>query len=208
MRAYRRFIRAATGIFILPTPRVRAHRFPGINEVGTPTAPTATAGTSTTQLATTAFVGAARLTGSVIPPAAAAPLMDGAALVGVATSNMPSEDHVHPTDTTRAPLASPTFTGDPEGPDRRTRRQRHQHCYGPRLSRRRFPGVAVAPPARRCCDASLIESGAGAVGTSAKYAREGITFYPALAAGVSRSADKRCSITHGPVRAGMAFGKC
>lgn len=51
----------------------------------------------------------------IIPPAAAAPLMDGAATVGAATKYA-REDHVHPSDTTRAPLASPTFTGDPKAP--------------------------------------------------------------------------------------------
>jgi len=39
-----------------------------------------------------------------------APAMDGAAAVGVATTAARS-DHVHPTDTSRAPTASPSFTG-------------------------------------------------------------------------------------------------
>lgn len=44
-----------------------------------------------------------------------APLIDGVASAGV--SNFHSrQDHVHPTDTTRAPLASPVFTGDPQAP--------------------------------------------------------------------------------------------
>lgn len=69
---------------------------------GTPAAPTATAGTSTTQIATTAFVlGQASST---------MPAMDGAAAVGTGTT-FARADHVHPTDTSRAPLASPTFTG-------------------------------------------------------------------------------------------------
>jgi hypothetical protein len=41
--------------------------------------------------------------------------MDGAAVVGTST-NFSREDHVHPSDTSRAPLASPTFTGDPKAP--------------------------------------------------------------------------------------------
>lgn len=49
------------------------------------------------------------------PPATAAPIMDGVAAVGVATKYA-REDHVHPTDTSRAALASPTFTGDPKAP--------------------------------------------------------------------------------------------
>lgn len=47
--------------------------------------------------------------------ATSAPLMDGTAAVGTATKYA-KEDHVHPTDTTRAPLASPTFTGTPKAP--------------------------------------------------------------------------------------------
>lgn len=78
---------------------------------GVPTAPTAAAGTNTTQLATTAFV-QQEIAGDL---ATAAPLMAGAAAVGVATK-LAREDHRHPTDTTRAPLASPAFTGTPTAP--------------------------------------------------------------------------------------------
>jgi hypothetical protein len=41
--------------------------------------------------------------------------MDGTAAVGAGTT-WARADHVHPTDTTRAPLASPTFTGTPAAP--------------------------------------------------------------------------------------------
>jgi hypothetical protein len=41
--------------------------------------------------------------------------MDGAAAVGVGTT-FARNDHVHPTDTSRAPLASPTFTGTATAP--------------------------------------------------------------------------------------------
>lgn len=78
---------------------------------GAPTAPTAPAGTNTTQLATTGFVQqeiAADL-------ATVAPLMDGAAAVGTGTK-LAREDHRHPTDTSRAPLASPALTGTPTAP--------------------------------------------------------------------------------------------
>jgi len=74
---------------------------------GTPTAPTAAADTNSTQLATTAFV--------VGQAAATAPSMDGTAAVGTAT-RFARADHVHPTDTSRAPLASPAFTGTPTAP--------------------------------------------------------------------------------------------
>jgi hypothetical protein len=45
----------------------------------------------------------------------ATPLVDGTAAVGV-SAKWAHEDHVHPTDTTRAPLASPVFTGTPAAP--------------------------------------------------------------------------------------------
>lgn len=82
---------------------------------GAPTAPTAVSGTNTTQLATTAFVMAA-----IAQPATVAPLMNQAT-AAVGTSLLYArQDHVHPTDTSRAaqsslanylPLAGGTMTG-------------------------------------------------------------------------------------------------
>jgi len=69
---------------------------------GTPAAPTAAVDTNTTQLATTAFV--------LAQAGSASPVMDGTATVGTST-RFARQDHVHPTDTSRAPVASPTFTG-------------------------------------------------------------------------------------------------
>lgn len=43
------------------------------------------------------------------------PLMDGAAATGTST-DLAREDHVHPTDTSRAPLSSPAFTDNPSAP--------------------------------------------------------------------------------------------
>jgi hypothetical protein len=74
---------------------------------GVPTAPTAAADTTTTQLATTAFV--------VGQASATAPKMDGAATIGT-SKKYSRDDHIHPSDTSRAPLASPTFTGTPAAP--------------------------------------------------------------------------------------------
>ena len=74
---------------------------------GTPTAPTAAADTSTTQLATTAFV--------LGQAGAVAPAMAGTAAAGT-SARYARQDHVHPTDTTRAPLASPALTGTPTAP--------------------------------------------------------------------------------------------
>lgn len=57
------------------------------------------------------------ITSSDIPEGAAAstttPKMDGTAKVGTEKA-FARGDHVHPTDTSRAPLASPTFTGTPK----------------------------------------------------------------------------------------------
>lgn len=48
-------------------------------------------------------------------PATANPIVDGTVSVGT-SAKYAREDHRHPTDTTRAALASPTFTGTPRGP--------------------------------------------------------------------------------------------
>ena len=74
---------------------------------GTPAAPTAAADTNTTQIATTAFV--------IGQASSTSPAMDGSVAVGTSLKYARA-DHVHPTDTSRAPLASPTFTGTPAAP--------------------------------------------------------------------------------------------
>jgi hypothetical protein len=74
---------------------------------GTPLSTTAAVDTNTTQIATTAFV--------LAQAAAATPLVDGTAAVGTST-RYARADHVHPTDTTRAPLNSPSFSGTPSLP--------------------------------------------------------------------------------------------
>lgn len=107
---------------------------------GIPTAPTAADGTSTTQIATTAFVAGKDGTATPIAAAETASVgvskklaredhvhpsnlsssasdikMDGTQSAGISTK--PSRaDHVHPTDTTRAPIVSPAFTGTPTAP--------------------------------------------------------------------------------------------
>lgn len=48
-------------------------------------------------------------------PSTTTPKKDGTAAIGTETA-FARGDHVHPTDTTRAPLASPTFTGTPKAP--------------------------------------------------------------------------------------------
>ncbi len=69
---------------------------------GTPLSTTATADTNTTQIATTAYV--------VGQASSTTPVMNGTAATGTSLKYARA-DHVHATDTSRAPLASPTFTG-------------------------------------------------------------------------------------------------
>lgn len=72
---------------------------------GVPTCATAAVDTSTTQLASTAFVTNQASDDN--------PLINGTAAPGT-SKRYSRKDHVHPTDTTRAPLASPNFTGTPQ----------------------------------------------------------------------------------------------
>lgn len=74
---------------------------------GTTNGVTAAADTNSTALATTAFV--------VGQAGSATPLVDGTAAVGTSL-RYARQDHVHPTDTSRAPLNSPVFTGTPSLP--------------------------------------------------------------------------------------------
>lgn len=69
---------------------------------GEPTAPTANADQNDTQVATTAFV--------IGQAASANPVSNGTAAAGTSLKYSRA-DHVHPTDTSLAPKASPTFTG-------------------------------------------------------------------------------------------------
>jgi hypothetical protein len=63
----------------------------------------------------TGATGATGPAGAPQTPSDVNPMVDGTATSG--TSLLYTRgDHVHPTDTTRAPLASPVFTGDPKAP--------------------------------------------------------------------------------------------
>ena len=89
--------------------------FENIALTGVPTAPTAATGTNTTQVATTAFVNAEIAAERPFEAIAANIKMDGAQSVGT-LNTVARGDHVHPTDTSRAPLASPALTGTPTAP--------------------------------------------------------------------------------------------
>jgi hypothetical protein len=71
---------------------------------GTTNGVTAAADTNSVALATTAYV--------VGQAGSATPLINGTAAVGTSL-RYARQDHVHPTDTSRAPLASPSLTGTP-----------------------------------------------------------------------------------------------
>ena len=95
---------------IATTAWVKSQGYTGVTNVnltGTPTAATAPVDTNTTQLATTAFV--------IGQGATTLPTMAGTASAGTST-RFSRGDHVHPTDTSRAPLASPALTGVPTAP--------------------------------------------------------------------------------------------
>ena len=89
--------------------------FENIALTGVPTAPTAATGTNTTQVATTAFVNAEIAADRPFEATLANIKMDGAQSVG-SLNTVARGDHVHPTDTSRAPLASPALTGIPTAP--------------------------------------------------------------------------------------------
>ena len=82
---------------------------------GIPTAPIAAIGTNTAQIATTAFVNAEIAADRPFESTLANIKMDGAQSVGT-LNTVARGDHVHPTDTSRAPLASPALTGTPTAP--------------------------------------------------------------------------------------------
>lgn len=116
---------------------------------GTPSGPTAAVDTNTTQFATTAFV--------LAQASGVNPVMNGTVAIGTST-RFARADHVHPTDTSRAPLASPTFTGTPAAPTAAVDTNTTQ------LATTAF----VIGQASSTAGAAL---GTAAVGTSLRYAR-------------------------------------
>lgn len=74
---------------------------------GAPTGPQPATDDNSTKLATTAWY--------ANQGSATSPAMDGTAATGTSLK-FARADHVHPTDTSRAPIASPTFTGTPAAP--------------------------------------------------------------------------------------------
>ena len=89
----------------------------GANLAGGGTTTTSAADTNTTAIASTAFV--------VGQAGSATPLVDGTAAVGTSL-RYARQDHVHPTDTSRAALASPTL-------DRKSTRLNSSHSQQSRM---------------------------------------------------------------------------
>jgi hypothetical protein len=98
----------------MPDVKISAGADPG-TLVATDKVPLARSASTTAYAATMAEL-AAYANGAYVPSyATSPPLMDGTAAAGTSTF-VSRGDHVHPSDTTRAPLASPTFTGVPAAP--------------------------------------------------------------------------------------------
>jgi hypothetical protein len=117
---------------------------------GTPLSTTAAADTNTTQIATTAFV--------VGQASSSAPVIDGTATIGTSLKYARA-DHVHPTDTSRAPLASPSLTGTPLSTTAAVDTNTTQIA-------------TTAYVVAQAGSATPIVNGTAAVGTSLRYARQ------------------------------------
>ena len=126
-------------------------------------------------------------------PSNATPIVNGIAVPGSSTLYS-RDDHVHPTDTSRAPLASPTFIGTPSAPTASVGTNSTQIAStafviansvasgaiteapndGTQYARQSlgWSAVTAGSTVSPATATPLVESGAGAVGTSVKYARE------------------------------------
>lgn len=96
-------------------PTINGHNVTNLNLedaalTGEPTAPTPAVLDSSDRIATTKVVDQKLAIVNAAFPSDADPLMNGGADPGV-DSEFSRSDHVHPTDTTRAPTANPTLTG-------------------------------------------------------------------------------------------------
>jgi hypothetical protein len=132
---------------------------------GVPTAPTAAAGTNTTQLATTAFVVAAVVAAGSIVASNVLPIMDGVATIGT-SALYARADHVHPTDTSKAGLASPGFTGTPTAPTAANGTSNTQLATTQFVANAIVAAGSVVPS-----NASPLANGSVNPGTSALYSR-------------------------------------
>lgn len=134
--------------------------------IGTPTAPTPSVGDSSERLATTAFVVEAAFVMGNALPSDSTPLMDGAPVPGTSISYS-RDDHVHPPDLSRAPLADPVFTGVPIAPTAASGTSTAQIATTAFVDDAVTGAGAISPSDVL----PLINSGTGAVGVSAAYSR-------------------------------------
>lgn len=141
-------LKLATTAFVTTADNLKAN-IASPTFTGVPAAPTAAVDTNTTQLATTAYV--------VGQAGSATPLVDGTAAVGTSL-RFARQDHVHPTDTTRAALASPTFTGTPAAPTAAVDTNTTQVA-------------TTAYVVGQASSTSPVMDGTATVGTSLRYAR-------------------------------------
>jgi hypothetical protein len=128
---------------------------------GTPSLPTGTTGvtqaadTNSTLLATTAYV--------VGQASSVTPVINGTAAVGTSL-RYARADHVHPTDTTRAPLASPTFSGTPNLPTGTIAVTQAADTNGTTVA-------TTAYVVGQASSTAPVVDGTATVGTSLRYAR-------------------------------------
>ena len=140
-------------------------------------------------------------------PSTIPPLMDGTATVGVST-NFSREDHIHPSDTSRAPLASPTFTGVPAAPTATSGTATTQ------LATTAFVGTAIAPLATSASvpvktTTTPVMDGTAAIGSSGKWA-DGAHVHPtdttrAAASALANYLPLTGGALSGPLTVGGAF---
>lgn len=78
---------------------------------GAPSAPTPPTGDASSRVATTYFVTNTLTAIGAMQPGTDPPLMDGIAAVGVDATKASRQDHVHPSDTSRAPASAGTAAG-------------------------------------------------------------------------------------------------
>lgn len=89
----------------------------GVQLITNKTATTPPVGDSSLALATTEFVSLTLNQIGAVTAGFSAPYMDGVAYAGDVNGFAVSrEDHVHPSDTSRAPINSPVLTGNPQAP--------------------------------------------------------------------------------------------
>jgi hypothetical protein len=127
----------------------------------------------------TSTISASGLAGSLL--SSATPIVNGTAAVG--TSAIPSrQDHVHGTDTSRAPIASPTFTGSvtlPGAPSSPLQAATKQYVDDVAQGLHIHPSVVAATTANLTATYSNGTSGVGATltnsGTLAAFSTDGVS---------------------------------